>query len=143
MIADASAAPVQRNANTMPNHSSSRLPIGPRLPSRTSSAKPTTTGGSTSGRWTIASKSVLPGNEKRASTYATTIAIGRLASTLTSATRRLSARMPTSSGPSPNIGYCANPKPCFSHTARAGADRRYASNAGPAGDLLPATSATG
>ena len=50
MIADASAAPVQRNANTIPNHSLSRLPIGPRLPSSTSSAKPTTTGGSTSGR---------------------------------------------------------------------------------------------
>ena len=68
MIADANAAPVQRNAKTMPNHSSSTLPIGPRLPSSTSSAKPTTTGGSTSGRCTIASTSVLPGNERRAST---------------------------------------------------------------------------
>ena len=40
---------------------SSRLPIGPCVPKSTSSAKPTTTGGSTSGRCTTASKSVLPG----------------------------------------------------------------------------------
>ena len=50
MMAEASAAPVHRNANTMPNHSFSQLPIGPRLPNRKSNAKPTTTGGSTRGR---------------------------------------------------------------------------------------------
>jgi hypothetical protein len=49
MIAAASAAPVQRKAKTRPNGSRSR-PIGPSRPKRARSAKPTTTGGSTSGR---------------------------------------------------------------------------------------------
>src|SRR5579862_1744031 len=96
MIADASAAPVQRNANTMPNQRSRKPPIGPCVPNSTSSAKPTTTGGSTSGRCTIASNSVFPGNDARASRYAMEIANGRLASTLVIATRRLSATMPSS-----------------------------------------------
>src|SRR5690348_6964577 len=93
MTADASAAPVHRNASTTPNHRSSQLPIGPCLPKSTSSAKPTTTGGSTSGKWTIASTAVLPGNVKRARPNATSTATGRLHSTLKPATFRLSVRI--------------------------------------------------
>ena len=48
--ADATAAPCQVKPSAMPNQSSSQAPTGPRLPSSSSSAKPTTTGGSTSGR---------------------------------------------------------------------------------------------
>ena len=62
MIAAASAAPVQRNAKTMPRGASS-WPIGPCVPNEHAAARsPTTTGGSTSGRCTNASKSVLPGS---------------------------------------------------------------------------------
>ena len=68
MIAEASAAPVQRNANTIPNQSSSHAPEDAVLAEQQSSEKPTTTGGSTSGRWTTASSSVLPGKSARAST---------------------------------------------------------------------------
>src|SRR4029453_4635721 len=93
MIADASAAPVHRNAKTIPNHSLSRLPMGPRLPNSTSTANPTTTGGNTRGRWTIASTSDLPGKLKRANPYATTIASGRLKNKLTAGARRVGGRV--------------------------------------------------
>ena len=67
---------------------------------------------------------------------------GKLQTTLTNATRRLSRMMPSSSEPRPNI-YCATPNPYFSQTGRAAADRRNSSMALAAIDLLSATSAAG
>ena len=59
--AEATAAPCQVKARAMPNQSSSQAPSGPRLPSSSNSTKPTTTGGSTSGRWTRPLSSSRPG----------------------------------------------------------------------------------
>src|SRR5262245_15837850 len=52
--------------------------------------KPTTTGGTTSGRCTIPSSRMRPGKRVRASSQATAMATGRLQATLQNATRRLS-----------------------------------------------------
>lgn len=61
ITAAASTAPRQLKAKLMPNQSYSQLPINPRRPMATSSRYPTTTGGSTSGRWRRLSSSALPG----------------------------------------------------------------------------------
>src|SRR6516165_66278 len=90
MIAEASAAPVQRNARTMPNHSSSNRPPGPWRPNNSNRRYPVTTGGMTSGRWTIPSSTLLPQNRPRANTIAVARPKGRLPSMAQSATRRLS-----------------------------------------------------
>ena len=143
MIAAANAAPVQRNANTMPNQLSSQAPIGPWRPNSTSKAKPTTTGGSTNGRCTTASSSVLPGNSNRARRYATPIATGRLKATLTSATLRLSRMMPSSSALRSIRQPHKGTKPYFSQIGRAASERRKSRSVFAAGDRPGATSAAG
>lgn len=62
-----------------------------------SSSHPVTTGGTTSGRWTIASSSNLPGNRPRARAHASAKATGSIAATATPPTRRLSPTIPHSS----------------------------------------------
>src|SRR5216684_1579187 len=66
----ARAAPVHRNANTIPNVSARKAPIGPRRPNRRSRMNPVTTGGSTSGRNTIPFRIDLPQNLPRDSSMA-------------------------------------------------------------------------
>ena len=67
MTAVASAAPPAVKASWMPKVASSQLPIGPLRPNARRRKKPTSTGGSTSGRCAIASTTALPGNFGRAS----------------------------------------------------------------------------
>jgi hypothetical protein len=52
------------------------------------------------------------------------MAIGKLQSTLTVATRRLSKMMPTYSALTPCMAYLTTPNPYFSQTLPAGALRR-------------------
>src|SRR2546429_77670 len=126
MLPAASAAPVHLNAMTMPNHSSSSPPSGPRLPKRSRRKYPTTTGGSTRGRCTTASNSVLPGNVARASRYAIATARGRLASTLQNDTRRLSRRISNSSAVKLISGRVPKFKAIFSkHGASSGLAQRF------------------
>jgi hypothetical protein len=89
MTPQASAAPVQRKDSTTPNHSSSREPMAPRRPNRTSNRKPVTTGGRISGMWTMPFKSDLPQKRPRASASATRMPSGRLTRTATVETLRL------------------------------------------------------
>src|SRR5215510_87788 len=90
ITAAARAAPFQVKMMVMPKVSYSQPPIGPRRPNSTSNRKPTTTGGTTSGRCTRPSRSTRPGKRVRASSQATAMATGRLQATLQNATRRLS-----------------------------------------------------
>ena len=104
MRAEASAAPVQRNANTMPNHSSSDAPdrrracrTAPAAQSRRPPAAAPAADGRSHRPASCRETRGAPVHRPRRSP------IGRLQMTLTSATRRLSARMPSSSGLSPNM----------------------------------------
>src|SRR5215510_8033506 len=90
ITAAARAAPFQVKMMVMPKVSYSQPPIGPRRPNSTSRMKPTTTGGTTSGRCTSPSSRTRPGKRVRASSQATAMATGRLQATLQNATRRLS-----------------------------------------------------
>src|SRR5215471_19251229 len=83
----ASAAPVQRNAKTIPRCSASQPPIRPRRPKVSRSRYPVTTGGSTSGKWISASRSDLPQKFRRASSQANAMPSGVAKSVATAATR--------------------------------------------------------
>ncbi|SSN11321.1 Uncharacterised protein [Klebsiella pneumoniae] len=91
ITAAASTAPRQLKAKLMPNQSYSQLPINPRRPMATSSRYPTTTGGSTSGRWRILSSSALPGKVRRTSSQEKKMPKGRLKATAREETFRLSS----------------------------------------------------
>src|ERR1700704_534885 len=94
----ARAAPVHRNANTIPNVSARKAPIGPRRPNRRSRMNPVTTGGSTSGRNTIPFRIDLPQNLPRDSSMAMSSPGARLATAAQSANRRLNPTAVISSG---------------------------------------------
>ena len=79
MMAQASAAPVQRNENTMPNCSARKDPMGPRRPKPISRNQPTTTGGRTSGRCTRTSSACRPQKRPRSSSSAMAMPGMRLA----------------------------------------------------------------
>ena len=98
ITAVASAAPSVVKTRRMPNQSLSGPPIGPRTPNSISSPQPTTTGGTTSGRWTNASSSIRPGKRPRASSQATATAGTRETATDRVATSRLSRTACHSSG---------------------------------------------
>src|SRR5262249_45522961 len=85
--------------------------MGARRPSSSRRKYPTTTGGSTSGRWTSASRRLFPGKSWRARGWATASAIGKLPATLHNATLMLSRSISHSSlvtrprPSSPQIGH--------------------------------------
>ena len=81
MIAEASAAPVQRNANTMPNHSLS-MPDRAAFAEQQEKRETDDDRRQHQGQMHEHVDECLPGNRARASTYATKIAIGRLQGTL-------------------------------------------------------------
>src|SRR3546814_13761466 len=74
---------VQRNYTVLPNQSASTAPSGPAGVHAMSSSQPVTTGGSTSGKWTSASSSTLPGNRPLARTQASANATGSVAAIAT------------------------------------------------------------
>ncbi len=84
-----------------------RCRSAPRLPNSTRSAKPTTTGGSTSGRCTIASTSVLPGKFEPREAIGDENRERQAADDADGRDARLSARMPSSSEVSPNMRLLA------------------------------------
>src|SRR5215472_6298435 len=98
ITAQASAAPVQRNAKTMPKVSAKKAPSTPRRPNRINRIYPVTTGGITSGRWTRTLSSERPQNRPRASSIATASATGRLVSMAQKPTRSDSLIAVSSSG---------------------------------------------
>src|SRR6478736_251941 len=104
MTAVATAAPSVVNTSCSPNWRSSQPPTGPRVPSSSSSTYPTTTGGSTSGRCTMASTRNRPGNRRRVSSQAKKTAGSRLIATLRAATARLSCSADSSASPRIPIG---------------------------------------
>src|SRR3546814_3097252 len=89
---------VQRNYTVLPNQSASTAPSGPAGVHAMSSSQPVTTGGSTSGKWTSASSSTLPGNRPLASTQASANATGSVAAIATAPTLSDSSTTVHSSG---------------------------------------------
>jgi hypothetical protein len=72
---------------SMPNVSCRKPPIGPRRPNSFSRIKPVATGGMTSGSETSVSTTDLPGHSRRASSHATAIPPGKIASVLNADTQ--------------------------------------------------------
>src|ERR1700722_9729938 len=96
-------APAVVNTNRTPNQSFSGDPIGPRTPKMIRSNHPVTTGGKTRGRCTKAFSTGRPGNRKRASTQAITMASGKPNPTALAATCSVSRTASHSSGVSDSL----------------------------------------
>src|SRR5882724_69341 len=91
ITAVANAAPAVEKISWIPNVRYNQPPAGPRIPNNSSKRYPTTTGGSTSGKWTNESSNSRPGKLRRVRSQAMPIANGKLHTTLRDATLRLSA----------------------------------------------------